>query len=418
MGERWIVHSDINHCYAQIEEMKYPETRFVPMAVGGHEETRHGIILAKNDLAKQYGIKTAETLRDAYKKCPELLIIPPHYDDYLYYTEQVKNIYREYTDQVESFGLDEAWIDLTHSQALFGHPVDLAKHIQRRVENELGLKVSMGISFNKVFAKIGSDLHKQQGFDVITRDNYQEIIWPLDIEDLFYVGHRTAPKLRARGIGTIGDLARLPVNYLRSFLGKPGETLWYFANGYDETEVSHTAASVPIKSIGNGITPMRDLYNREDVKMVFYVLVETVASRLKSQGLKGQVIAIAMRRHDLSYFTRQHKIEQATNTVDEIMETVMDLVDQYCDFSQSYRSIQVSVSALAADDGRRQLSFLIDDHQHQKEKKLDCVIDAIREKYGIDKVKRLVTLQDEKLTDIDALHDHVIHPVGYFNGNK
>ena len=225
--ERVIVHSDINHCYAQIEEMLHPELRQVPMAVGGHEEMRHGIILAKNDLAKAFGVKTASTLREAKKACPQLVIIHPHYDDYLYYTSEVKNIYREYTDRVESFGLDEAWIDLTHSSQVFGDGISVARKIQKRVREELGLEVSMGVSYNKIFAKMGSDLKKKMGFSIITQDNYQDVLWPLPIEDLFYVGYRTAPKLKARGMSTIGDLAKKEPAYLRSFLGKMGEVLWY-----------------------------------------------------------------------------------------------------------------------------------------------------------------------------------------------
>ena len=198
--KRTIVHADLNHCYAQIEEMKFPALRDVPMAVGGHEESRHGIILAKNDKAKAYGIKTAETLRDAYKKCPELLIIHPNYGDYMYYTEKVKDIYREYSDRVESFGLDEAWIDLTHTVSLFGDPIKTAKIMQERVYSELGLSVSMGISFNKVFAKLGSDLDKRKGFTVISEDNYLEMTEDLSVDSLIFIGGATTKKLAELGI--------------------------------------------------------------------------------------------------------------------------------------------------------------------------------------------------------------------------
>lgn len=409
---RCIVHSDINHCYAQIEEMMHPELRNVPMAVGGHEELRHGIILTKNDKAKTYHVSTAESLREAYKKCPDLLIIPPHYDDYMYYTEKVKDIYREYTDQVESFGLDEAWIDLSKSISLFGDPVRLARHIQERVHDEIGLNVSMGVSYNKIFAKIGSDLHKHQGFDVITHKNYKRIIWPLPIEDLFYVGYRTAPKLRARGIGTIGDLARLPKSYLKSFLGKHGEILWYFANGYDETEVNPIYDTV--KSIGNGITTAKDMKNRQDLKIVFTVLGESVATRLKEAGLKGDVVSIGVRNADLQYFTRQHKIERATNIASEIISAAMRLVDENCDYRKSYRSITVTVSHLRADDGLEQLSFFEDLDARDDEKKLDETIDAIRNRFGFDKISRLSVKLDPELSNFNPLEENVIHPVGFF----
>ena len=412
--ERVIVHSDINHCYAQIEEMLHPELRQVPMAVGGHEEMRHGIILAKNDLAKAAGVKTASTLREAKKVCPELLIIHPHYDDYLYYTSEVKDIYREYTDHVESFGLDEAWIDLTHSSQVFGDGISVARKIQKRVREELGLEVSMGIYYNKIFAKMGSDLKKKMGFSIITQDNYQEVLWPLPIEDLFYVGYRTAPKLKARGISKIGDLAKKEPAYLRSFLGKMGEVLWYFANGYDASEVLAVSHEQQPKSVGNGITAVMDMKNREDMKMVFTVLVESVATRLKQQGLKGDVISIAIRNTDLKYYTRQRKIEKATNIASEIMKVVMELVDENVDFHYAYRSIDVHVSHLCIDDGVEQLSLFIDEKQREKEKKLDIVMDEIREKYGFDKIKRMSVMVNEELTDFDPLRDNIIHPVGYF----
>lgn len=206
--KRVIVHSDINHCYAQIEEMLRPQLRNVPMAVGGSEEKRNGIILAKNDLAKAKGIRTGESLREARRKCPDLLIIHPDYDAYIYYTEKIKDIYRRYTDRVESFGLDEAWIDLTHSQRLFGDGIDLARRIQDEVFETYGITVSMGVSFNKIFAKLASDLLKHKGFVVVTEDDFKEFIWPLPAEDLLMVGSRTRKKLNEMRIFTIGDLAK------------------------------------------------------------------------------------------------------------------------------------------------------------------------------------------------------------------
>ena len=228
--DRVIFHIDINHCYAQIEEMKYPALRDVPMAVGGHEETRHGIILAKNDLAKKYGIKTGESLREAREKCEDLLIIPPSYDDYIYYTGEVKKIYRRYSDHVESFGLDEAWIDYTDFAKLFGDPENIVRKIQTEVKREIGLDVSAGLSWNKIFAKLGSDRKKPDGPAVITRDNYQETVWPLPASDLLYVGPATTRKRLARGIHTIGELAVYPQKYLKKAMGAAGVMISVFAN--------------------------------------------------------------------------------------------------------------------------------------------------------------------------------------------
>ena len=326
--ERWIIHSDINHCYAQIEEMMYPELRNVPMAVGGHEEDRHGIILAKNDLAKKYHIKTGESLRDAFQKCPELLIVPPHYDDYLFYTEEVKRIYREYSDKVESFGLDEAWIDITGTEKLFHKTaMELAEEIQRRVFKELGLTVSMGLSFNKVFAKLGSDLDKKQGLAVITRDNFKDMVFPLPVADILYIGKATSSQLNERNIYTLGDLALSSKEYIKSFLGKNGEMVWLFANGYDTLSVN--SSQQVIKSVGNGITAKHDIHTIEEAKIVLSMLAESVAKRLRQSNKLGSVISIGMRYKDLQGLSRQKRVDTPTNIAQEILDLVL-LCRSFC----------------------------------------------------------------------------------------
>lgn len=413
MLSRVIVHSDLNHCYAQIEEMRYPKLRDVPMVVGGHEELRHGIILAKNDKAKAYGIKTADTLRDAFRKCPDLVVVPPHYDEYKYYTERVKDIYREYTDKVESYGLDEAWMDLTHSQLLFGDGVMLAKRIQNQVYDELGLTVSMGISFNKIFAKLGSDLDKHQGFTVIDEDNYQDLIFNLPVEDLFYVGHATAYKLRYMGINTIGELANMHFNEISKRLGKHGEMIWCFANGIEEAEVNLSTYKRQPKSIGNGVTAIHDLRNYEETKLVFRVLSESVASRLKDEKLKAYVISIGLRNNKLEWMSRQRKIFEATNISEEILNVAMSLLEDNYNFEMPLRGLSVCASKLVNDSDIVQLSLFDDQVKRDNEKKLDLSIDKIRERFGFDKVKRLSLLLDNELTNFDPKADHTIHPVGY-----
>lgn len=419
MSNRWIVHSDINHCYAQIEEMKFPQLRKVPMAVGGNEESRHGIILAKNDLAKEYNIKTGESLREALKKCPELVIINPNYDEYMYYTEQVKDIYREYTDKVESFGLDEAWIDLTGSEKLFGNPIEIAKTIQNRVHDELGLTVSMGVSYNKIFAKLGSDMNKHLGFTVITKDNFKSLIWNLPIGDLFYVGKATEEKLNNIKIKTIGDLANSNVKKLTAILGINGSMLWGFANGLDTTEVVKMSHSRDVKSIGNSITTVHDITSYEEIKMVLYVLCESVASRLRENGVGGTVVSISLRDKNLNRFTRQKKVLDYIDTSNTIMEVVESLIHKNCytdchgKFEIPFRSIGVSVSNLI-NSKSRQISLFDDFEQKEKEKQIEITIDLIRNKYGFDKIKRLIMLKDIKLTDFNPKGDHVIFPESWF----
>lgn len=413
MKERIILHSDINHCYAQIEEMKFPNLRNVPMAVGGHEESRHGIILAKNLLAKKFKIKTGETLRDAKRKCPELVIVHPNYDDYLYYTEKVKDIYREYTDKVESFGLDEAWIDLSDS-SIFGAGEEIARTIQKRVLEEIGLTISIGVSFNKIFAKLGSDLIKPSGLVVITKDNYKDKVWPLPVEDLFYVGSATKAKLEVMGIKTIGELVNVGVAALRNRFGKMGEVLWGFANGLDLSDVAHQEYSREVKSVGNSITAVRDIMNYEDAKIVFYVLSESVASRLKDNGLKGYVVSIGLRNKNLQWFSRQHKRDIATNISEEIMETTLALLKDNYDFSIPLRSIGISVSMLVPDNHPSQMSLFIDEKKRDKAKKMDQTLDQIRNRFGHYSIQRACVLLDAKLTGFAPKEDHVIHPVSYF----
>lgn len=414
MKERVILHCDINHCYAQIEEMKYPELRNVPMAVGGHEESRHGIILTKNDLAKKYKIKTGESLRDAYKKCPHLLIIHPHYEDYMYYTEKVKDIYREYSDRVESFGLDEAWIDCTESVQLFGSGKEIAKIIQRRVLEEVGLTVSIGVSFNKIFAKLGSDMIKPMGLVVIDKNNFKQKAWSLPVEDLLYVGRATKVKLDLFGIQTIGDLAKFDCEALKRNLGKMGEVIWWFANGYDQSEVALSGSSEDVKSIGNGITTPKDICTLEEAKIVFYVLCESVASRAKEKGFAGKCISVHLRNTDLKSISRQSKLNKATNLTDEMMEVVMNLLENNYDFSIPLRSVTVTLSHLVNENDEVQLSLFEDVNQRQKMHDLEIVIDKIRSHYGFDSVKRCSMLLDQELSDFNPKGDHVIFPVGYF----
>lgn len=412
--ERVVLHCDINHCYAQIEEMKCPSLRNVPMAVGGHEEERHGIILTKNLKAKKYNIKTGESLREALAKCPQLVIIHPHYDEYLYYTQKVKDIYREYSNQVESFGLDEAWIDVSDSVNLFGSGVKIAQTIQTRVLEELGLTISIGVSFNKIFAKFGSDMIKPSGLVEITRDNFSHVVWGEPVEDLFYVGRATKEKLNQMNIFTVGALAQSDLAKIKRGLGKMGELIWGFANGYDVSQVALNGYCDPIKSVGNSITTPQDITNVNDAKLVFYVLCESVASRLRDAGFKGNVISISLRNKQLESFTRQRKIEKATNLTKEIMRVVLDLLSENYSFLIPLRSVGVTVSKLEADREEVQLSFFDNEEERCIERKLEETVDQIRARFGFDKLKRCCMLENSDLTDFNPKGDHIIHPVSFF----
>lgn len=413
--KKTILHIDINHCYAQIEEMKYPELRNVPMAVGGREENRHGIILAKNDLAKTYGIKTGEPLRDAYRKCPSLLIIHPDYNEYIYYCKKIKDIYKEYTDKVESYGLDEAWLDVTASTALFGDGKEIARKIQKRVLEELGITISIGISWNKIYAKFGSDLDKKMGLVEITSSNYKEVVWSKPVEDLFYVGKATKRKLHKMYIDTIGKLATCKRMYLELKLGKYGGMIWDFANGIDNSFVTSHDYEGEVKSIGNSITTKYDLHNFEEATAVFYVLSESIASRMREKGMTGYTVSISLRDQNLHFLgNRQMKLDRPITTSNDIMGCVKTLLKDNYDFHIPLRSIGVTVSSLEKDDQQLQLP-LFDEFDNNRQESLEQAIDSIRSTYGFDKVKRCSLLVHDTVTNFNPKEDHTIHPVSYFH---
>lgn len=418
MEDRTILHIDINHCYAQIEEMKYPALRQIPMAVGGHEEARHGIILAKNDLAKKAGVLTGESLREAYDACPQLLIIPPAYDDYIYYTERVKDICRQYSDAIEPFGLDESWLDCTHCRNLYSDPLEVAGRIQQRILNEIGLTVSIGISYNKVFAKFGSDLVKPSGLTLITRDNYRQIVWPHPAEDLLFVGPATKRKLKARGIDTIGELAQYPLPYLKQAMGAAGEVIWQFANGEDRSEVSASSCQAAVKSVGNSMTMVHDVNSAEELEPVFWVLCECVASRLRDCGMEGDTVGVCMRSSGLDWMQCQFKMPQRTSLSQEIMKTAMMLIRERYDFSTPMRAAGVSVFGLRPSSMNRQLSIFTDETQREKARKTDLAMDEIRHKYGYYSIRRCCTMIDRPLTEFNPKEEHTVHPIGYFQGRK
>lgn len=415
--KRVIVHSDINHCYAQIEEMLNPKLRNVPMAVGGSEEKRHGIILAKNDLAKTYNIKTGESLRDARKKCPELVILHPQYDKYMYYTEKIKDIYRQYTDCVESFGLDEAWIDLTASQRLFGDGIELAKRIQDEVFQKFGITVSMGVSWNKVFAKLASDLFKHKGFAVITEEEMEEKIWPLEVSDLLMVGRRTEAKLKQMNIFTIGQLARADVRVLHRRFGVMGELLWRYANGWDDSEVHEVGYERPVKSVGNSKTVVKDIETMEQLHEVFRVLSESVAIRLRDQNLKGSCISIWLRGTDLKGRGCQRKLSQPTNLARDILETVMSLVYSMGLEEISLRSVGVHVSHLCSAKCMDQLDLFHPQDDLKNQRAIEETLYQIRKRYGYSSCRLASSRLDAEITDFDPLDLlHQVHPVGVLEG--
>lgn len=414
--ERVILHSDLNNFYASVECLYHPELRDKPVVVGGEEEARHGIVLAKNQIAKAYGIKTGDVLWEARRKCPGLVSVPPNFQLYLKFSKKVREIYADYTDLIEPFGIDENWLDVTGSLGLYGSGEKIADEIRKRVHEELGVTVSVGVSFNKIFAKLGSDMKKPDATTIITKDNYPSAIWQLPASDLLYVGRSTEKKLSAMCIHTIGDLACCDVNLLHKRLGVWGIMLHRFANGDDHSPVAKREAESYIKSVGNSTTAPRDLTTPEDVKAIFYMLAESVAARLRGYGLKCTGVQIYIRDKDLISCERQAKLAFPSCLASEIAEKAMEIFTSKYSMSKALRSIGVRGINLVPENEAYQLDMFTDQQWREKLERAERAVDEIRDRFGYFAIQKGILLQDRALTGINPKDDHIIFPVGYLDG--
>ncbi|NLY83318.1 MAG: DNA polymerase IV [Acholeplasmataceae bacterium] len=412
---RTILHVDLNNFYASVECLYLPELRNVPAAVAGNPANRHGIILAKNMLAKKLGVRTGEALWEAQGKAPGLVTVPPDFAKYLRFSRLARRIYYDYTDQVEPFGIDECWLDVTGSLHLFGSGEEIANAIRVRIREELGVTVSVGVSFNKIFAKLGSDLKKPDATTLITSENFRETVWPLPVEDLLYVGRSTARKLHNFGLATIGSLARVDVEFLTKTLGKWGEVLWLFANGLDSSPVRRIEERAAVKSIGNGTTCPRDLLDNEDARLVFTVLSESVAARLRDYGLKCTGVQIYLRDNRLYSCTRQARLRAPSYLSTVILDKAMEIFTASYAWQRPLRSIGVRALDLVTEKDHLQLSLFEEFEQHEEQREaLEHTIDAIRGRFGHGSLLRASCLLDGRLTGFNPKEDHVIHPVSFF----
>ncbi|MCG2730459.1 MAG: DNA polymerase IV, partial [Acetobacterium sp.] len=378
--ERVILHSDINSFYANVECLYHPEIRNLPVAVGGNPEKRHGIILAKNQKAKEAGVKTGEALWQARQKCPNLVVMPPNYELYLRFSRLARKIYNRYSNQVEPFGLDESWFDVTNSVKIHGSGEEIAQKVSQDIQNDLGITVSIGVSWNKIFAKFGSDYQKPNAITVITRDNYKKIIWAQEVGDLLYIGRSTKKKLMKYGIYTIGQLAQTSPDFLVLQLGKMGMVLWRFANGLDDSPVKpfneqYNGNERILKSIGNSITTPRDLKDLKDVKFIIYMLTESVAMRLRETGCYCLTVAIHVRNKELESFTRQMKLSKPSDLTKEIAEAAIVLFENNYDFSSDIRSMGVRVTDLVPDSTPIQLDVFGNEEIRMRQARLDDAVD-------------------------------------------
>lgn len=408
---RTILHCDLNNFYATVECKRNPQWKELPLCVCGNPRDRHGIVLAKNYIAKYAGIKTGMPLWQARQICPNIICVIANFDEYLEHSQMVRKIYEDYTDRIEPFGIDEAWLDVTESFALFGSGEKIANEIRERIKKEVGLTASVGVSFNKIFAKLGSDMKKPDATTIITEENYKEKIWHLPVEDLLYVGRATTRKVNKLGIETIGDLAQSDQNLLVQRLGVWGKYLWEFANGLENSPVKKVGQHSVIKSVGNSMTAPKDVQNLEQAKVVITILAESVASRMRKYGVgKAFTVAVVIRDNELSSFIRQQKFKTSTNNSFDLIVRAMEILKKYWDFSKPLRSLGLSVCDF--ENQSEQLSFF--EQGQELKSKQDLVVEKIRKKHGFSSICRANILLESNLIGLDIENSHTIHPLNFF----
>ena len=369
------------------------DPRFSPealaRALAGDPEGRHGIILAKNQIAKNYGVQTAETLWQAKKKCPGLILLPPHMDKYRAMSRRVNAIYLDYTDQVEAFSIDESWLDVTASRNLFGDGAAIADLLRRRVREELGITISVGVSWNKTFAKMGSDYKKPDATTVITRENVSQILYPLPVTDLIFVGKSSGQVLARHGIHTIGDLAACSMTEAEAWLGKGGKGLWLAARGLDDSPVRCYGEHEAVKSVGNGMTYPQDLVGREACIAGLTPLCESVGARLRAQHLKCRTITLQIKDPQLKVISRQKPVDPPTNLTRYLLREVIQLLESAWPEGAPVRLFTVTAGSLMDESApvTAQLSFLEEaPREDPRQRRLEQALDGLRNRFGQDAI--------------------------------
>lgn len=402
--DRIILHCDCNSFFASVEMARDPSLRDVPMAVAGDEAERHGIILAKNERAKKYGVATAETIREAKTKCPELVLVSPHYADYVRYSSAVRRIYERYTDQIEPFGMDEAWLDVTASRALFGDGKQIADDIKETVKREIGITLSVGVSFNKVFAKLGSDYKKPDAVTVIDRENFRRIVYPLPVTALLFVGRQTENVFRACNIRTIGDLAAISPEFLAERLGKAGETLSAYARGEDNEPVASAYEKTDAKSVGSGMTFRHDLTTEDEIRLGIATLAEDVAARLRRAGMRCTTVSLAWKDPSLRTVAKQKTLSPATDLSREIADAAFGIFRDHVRAGKPIRALTVTAMQLVkSGEDAEQIGFFddLDEEKRKKTGKLESAVDRIRSRFGNSSVTSGAAIGNDIGVDVD-----------------
>ena len=409
---RTILHSDCNSFYASVEAAEEPRLSGQPVAVCGDPSLRHGIILAKSALAKKCGIITGEAVWQARKKCPTLILIPADQRKYLMYSRKMRAIYKRYTKLVEPFGLDESWLDVS------GHPLsgeEIAAQIRNSARQEVGITVSIGVSFNKVFAKLGSDMRKPDATTVITPDNFRAKVWPLPSDELLYVGRATKKRLAGLNLHTIGDLAQAPDELLHSLLGKNGRMLQRFARGQDEEPVLCAEDADEIKSIGNSTTTPHDLCDEEEAKAVLYLLADSVAARLRTHRFACRTVSVWMRDSELNSQGRQCRLPHLSDSGSDIARAALSLLREHYRWDLPLRSLGVCGSDLKSTENMVQLPLWMPP-KAQRERVLDTALDGIRHRWGHNSIRRGLMLCGDSTRKLNPVDDHDLQPLGAMRG--
>ena len=397
LGERTILHSDMNCFYASVEMMLDPSLRGKAVAVCGSTENRHGIVLAKSELAKKAGVKTGMVNWEARQRCPDLIMVKPQYEQYLKYSELARNIYQRYTDQVEPYGMDECWLDVGGSRSVCGSGMEIAEDIRKTVKEELGLTVSIGVSFNKMFAKLGSDMKKPDAITEIRKAEFKEKIWPLPASDLLFVGRATTAKLEQYGITTIGGIANADPQFLKRLLGVNGLALWRSAAGLDDSPVMHKDFVSPIKSVGHGITCTADLENEDEVWKVMLELSQDIGHRLRIHKLKASGVQISIRSNDLGFRQYQAPLTLATQSPSVIAHKAIQIFRDNYHWIMPLRAVTVRAINLHPKNEPEQIDLFTDMRQLERLDRLDDCIEDIRRRFGKRAVFQACLLGDLKM---------------------
>ena len=393
-NERTILHSDMNSFYASVEMMLNPSLRGKAVAVCGATEDRHGIVLAKSEKAKKAGVKTGMVNWEAKKLCPDLVLVPPQYEQYLKFSKLAHQIYYRYTDLVEPFGMDECWLDVS-SHVKSG--MAIAEEIRKSTREELGLTVSIGVSFNKIFAKLGSDMKKPDAITEITKENFKDKVWSLKASEMIYVGPATTKKLNSRCIYTIGELADCNPELLERWFGINGIQLWRYANGTDESRVMHKDFISPVKSIGHGITCTADLISEDDVWKVMLQLTQDIGHKLRLHKLKAAGVQVFVRTKDLNFYQFQTRLGFKTQLPNEIASAAFDIFRQKYIWNTDIRAVTVRATNLEPQDEAEQVSMFVDYNKICKNEKVQDAIEEIRSRFGKGAVNMAVLLGDLKM---------------------